>query len=581
MPEKSIREMNRFERQHYSLAARVFHSTVISSILLGLVAFAVGLGLYTYALVGQYIGESFGLARSTTLVVNAVVDVEDVAGEVMEIYRGLSDADRKNGNRSEAYRALYSHVMAMEGYETLRNIFYEFTKASNVDDLYLAMYDNESSTMVYIVDPDPDPESWCAPGDFDEVNRKGMEHFLNWNGEGKLYDIDHTDRYGWMCTAGVPIRNKAGEIVAFVLADVTLEEVAKGMKSFTWQYTLAMALATFALGYFLTRHMKKTLVAPINAIADAAQKYIDDKNNNVSGGAHFSALDIHTGDEIENLSLLLADMETDLTEYVTDLTQVTAEKERIRTELNLATSIQANMLPNTFPAFPEHDEFDIFATMNPAKEVGGDFYDFFMIDDDRLALVMGDVSGKGVPAALFMMTARTMLKDALLARLDPAQALWRVNGALSENNKDMMFVTVWLGVLEISKGKLVWADAGHERPMLCRNGVWSFLEKHNGLPLAVMEPEYLDENDPPFINQELEVRSGDILFQYTDGVTEAMTVEREQFGNERLMEAVRSSPSDDPQVLLPHIRAQIDAFVKEADQFDDITMLGLKIHASK
>ena len=256
------------------------------------------------------------------------------------------------------------------------------------------------------------------------------------------------------------------------------------------------------------------------------------------------------------------------------------ESSRIAAELNMAAGIQTHMLPNVFPAFPERDEFDIYATMHPAKEVGGDFYDFFMIGEDHLGIVVADVSGKGVPAALFSMIAKTMLKTQAQTRLSPDRVLMEVNASLCENNEEEMFVTVWLGVLEISTGLLTYADAGHEKLLLYQNGEWTLLPKAGGFALAAYTPEDIEMlgEDVGFRNQTIQLRPGDAILQYTDGVTEAKNMKKEQFGEKRLLKAVNGAPSAVPEELLPYIRKKIDEFVLGAPQFDDITMLGLRMN---
>ena len=216
--------------------------------------------------------------------------------------------------------------------------------------------------------------------------------------------------------------------------------------------------------------------------------------------------------------------------------------------------------------------------MDPAKEVGGDFYDFFLIDDDHLGLVVADVSGKGIPAALFMMTSKTMLKTQAQTHLSPEKVLEEVNASLTENNGDDMFVTVWLGVLELSTGVLTYADAGHEKLLLYQGGAWKFQPKANGVALAMWDPEDLElmENKFHFHNETIQLRPGDAIFQYTDGVTEATNADNELFGDDRLLTAMNSAPSVEPKELLAHVRGKIDKFVKDAPQFDDITMLGLQ-----
>ena len=173
-----------------------------------------------------------------------------------------------------------------------------------------------------------------------------------------------------------------------------------------------------------------------------------------------------TNDEIEVLAEAFATLSKRTRNYIEQITKITAEKERIGAELELATRIQADMLPNIFSAFPEREEFDIYAAMTPAKEVGGDFYDFFLIDDDHLGMVMADVSGKGVPAALFMMMSKILVSNFAMMGGSPAKVLEQVNTQICKNNEEEMFVTVWFGVLEISTGKVTAANAGHEYPII-------------------------------------------------------------------------------------------------------------------
>ena len=245
-------------------------------------------------------------------------------------------------------------------------------------------------------------------------------------------------------------------------------------------------------------------------------------------------------------------------------------RQRIETELNVATQIQADMLPRIFPAFPERKEFDIYASMTPAKEVGGDFYDFFLVDDDHLAMVIADVSGKGVPAALFMVIAKTLLKNAVQMGASPKAALEKVNNQLCENNEAEMFVTVWLGVYEISTGKLTAANAGHEYPAIRRaGGQFELFKDRHGFVLAGMK-------DAHYREYELEIGVGDTLFLYTDSVTEATDGANTLYGTDRMLAALNQTCSLDSENLLHQVKADIDRFAGTAPQFDDITMLSLQ-----
>ena len=245
------------------------------------------------------------------------------------------------------------------------------------------------------------------------------------------------------------------------------------------------------------------------------------------------------------------------------------------TELNMATEIQTSMLPLAFPAFPDRSEFDIYASMDPAKEVGGDFYDFFLIDDDHLATVIADVSGKGVPAALFMMSSKILLNDHATIGGSPAEILERVNKLVYANNKAHMFVTVWLGILEISTGKLTSASAGHEYPMINVNGKYELLKDKHGLAIGAMP-------NSKYKDTEISLNKGDSVFVYTDGVAEATNANNELFGTDRTLEALNAIQAGVSQKeILEGVRSAVDAFVKEAPQFDDLTMLGLKYFGPK
>ncbi len=248
------------------------------------------------------------------------------------------------------------------------------------------------------------------------------------------------------------------------------------------------------------------------------------------------------------------------------------EKQRISAELNVATEIQISMLPSIFPAFTDIAEIDIFATMQPAKEVGGDFYDFFSIDNDHLAVVIADVSGKGVPAALFMVVAKTLIKNHTQAGLTPVEVFTLVNTQLCENNDVGMFVTAWMGVLEISTRNFICVNAGHNPPLLKKAaGCFEYLKLASGFVLGGME-------DIKYQQVEMQLTNGDELYLYTDGVTEATNTNNGLYGEERLLSVLNSNTKLNPNELLSTIKKDIDSFVNGAPQFDDITMVAFKIN---
>ena len=245
-----------------------------------------------------------------------------------------------------------------------------------------------------------------------------------------------------------------------------------------------------------------------------------------------------------------------------------------QTELEMATLIQNSMIPDIFPPFPDKKEFDIYGSMDPAKEVGGDFYDFFLIDDDHLGIVMADVSGKGVPAALFMMASKIIIQSCAMLGVSAAETLTRTNEAICSNNQAQMFVTVWFGILELSTGRLTAANGGHEYPAIMKDGRFElYNDKHGFVIGGFPESKYSE--------YELQLEPGDKLFLYTDGVPEATDRDKNLFTTERMLEALNKEPLAAPRKILQNVREAVDDFVKEAEQFDDLTMLCIEYLGKK
>ena len=566
MPKKTIKEMSELERRHHSLEAKTFHAVLMGSLILGVMSLILGLGLYVYSLGNQYINEAFELTKNAEGVIENVGDVRAICNETLDIYHSLSDEER--AVQDEEYFARFDTVTKSEVYPRVIDFLLEYYASSDVNDIFIAMYDEETQALVYVADPDD--KRPLRTGAWEEETAKEISQFLNSDGSTEIYNISYTDKYGWLCTTGVPIFNDDGSIASFILADVSLEELLHGMRSFTILYTIATILTVLLLGFLLSRHIRKNMVEPINMIAEAAEAYVKDKKD---GGTlsenHFKGLGIDTGDEIENLYFTLSDMEKDLNTYEVDLTKAIQEQQRIGTELYLAKRIQEDMLPTIFPPFPERKDFDVYASMIPAKEVGGDFYDYFLIDDDHLCIIMADVSGKGVPAALFMMASKILLKTTAMAIPEPGKILARVNNQICSNNSLEMFVTAWLGILELSTGKLTAANAGHEYPIIRQHGgrYELYRDRHGFVMRGLEGMEYTE--------YEVLLKPGSEVFLYTDGVTEATSEKNEQFGTKRLLESLNSGLAPELKGVLERVNDAVDVFVGDAPQFDDITMLCL------
>lgn len=364
--------------------------------------------------------------------------------------------------------------------------------------------------------------------------------------------------------AYAPIESTDWKLCIRVPQSMVLEPVqdmnSKILSSMLW--FLIIFVLVILLITVVVRKFALSITKPLFALRKDAEE--------ISNGNLEHKAQVYTNDEIGDLAVSFNNMAISLKDYIENLTAVTAEKERIGAELNVAAQIQESMLPGNFPPFPEKKEFELYAIMDPAKEVGGDFYDFFLLDDDHLALVMADVSGKGVPAALFMVIAKTLIKNRAIMGGTPSEILEYTNEQLCNGNDAEMFVTVWLAIIEISTGKGVAANAGHEYPVIKRKGGDYELVKYRHSP-AVATIEGIK-----FKEHEFELHPGDDLFVYTDGVPEATDSHNELFGNDRMLKALNKNKNRNTEVILQDMKTAIDEFVGDAPQFDDITMLAFK-----
>ena len=575
MPKKSVREMGILERMHYSLGAKTFHAVIRLAVIISAVAIAFGFYLYASSVRREYRIMTWNISKMAAHALDPK-EVQREADAVLDIYASLSPEEQADDG-SAAYLQRYDSVRDVK-FEAMRELIHEMQVENDAIAGYIAAMDEENNRMVFITDGDPN-ETFCPPGTWDELKEKNVQALIygskvslmdRFYGAGSMPSVMiNLEKYGYRCTAGTKLTESNGYPV-MIFYDTDMNRVAGVSRTFLLHYVLVLLAAAFIAGFLMTRHLKKTVVQPINQLAEAAYAYTVDKKNEHRTGKHFESLDIRTGDEIENLSLTMKDMENDLADYVQNLTRVTAEKERINTELSVASQIQEGMIPHIYPAFPDRPEFDVYAAMHPAKEVGGDFYDFFLIDGDHLAVVMADVSGKGIPAALFMMASKILIGNiAKIPGMTPARILASVNEQICENNPAEMFVTVWLGILEISTGKLLAANAGHEYPAVRKagGGFRLFKDKHGFIVGGMENMVYTD--------YQIDLAPGDIIFQYTDGVTEAENAAGEHFGTDRMIEALNSEESAEPERILQNMTETIRAFAGSAEQFDDVTMLCL------
>ena len=367
-------------------------------------------------------------------------------------------------------------------------------------------------------------------------------------------------------TAMVPLTGTDGEVKAILCVQRQMEELARLRRNYLEIIVIAMIVLSILVAAGQTWLLRRELLRPLKMISFETQRF--SQENTLPEKSLRER--ISNKDVIGTLAESVDSMEEQIQDYIANLTRVTAETERISTELELAARIQKGMVPEDFPVFPDRHEFTVYASMRPAREVGGDFYDFFLIDQDHLCLVIADVSGKGVPAALFMMVAKTILTNNAMGGKTPSQILKESNIALCAKNTIEMFVTCWIGILEISSGKMVAANAGHEYPLIRKkDGSYEVLKDPHGFVLGGM-----DGMEYPEYTVTLERGSG--IFLYTDGVPEATNTREEMFGLERMTEALKGRGEIEPEENLKHVQVAVDAFVGDAEQFDDMTMMCLE-----
>ena len=576
-PKKSVRELNSFERLTHGLSFRILVMIVFLTIFIALMILFVGVGMYFQTMLDEYRSVTCTYAKS----INMMLDDDKMLAkteQVIDIYDSLPEEVRENP-KGEGYKKNFVPVLDND-FRQLQADMRAMQNEIGLSNAFIVALDQEKDRMIYLIDADPRPASFCFPGTWDEYEPSEIDILIHGTTPSKIQKalgmdsnvqatVTNLPQFGLRVTGGETLY-KTDKYAVILCLDEKLDHLVTMTKLFLRRF-LYLTLIAIVIGCAVSMHMiRKRVGRPIGKMATAARKYVKDKMEGVAAPDHFNKLDISTQDEIEELSLAMKDMENGLIEYEQNLQKITAERERIQTELDLATRIQRDMLPMVFPPFPERTEFDLYATMDPAKEVGGDFYDFFLIDDDHLGFIIADVSGKGIPAALFMMVSKTILNDLAMGGMSPSQVLQTANDSICTRNKEEMFVTVWFGILEISTGIIKCANAGHEKPMVIKaDGEVVLINEKPNFVIGGMEGMKYRE-------YEIALNPGDKIFLYTDGVAEATDSDNNLFGIDRTIDALKENTSADSKEVLGNVRAAVDRFVGEAEQFDDLTMLCLE-----
>ena len=452
----------------------------------------------------------------------------------------------------------------------------ELTETAELAFIYLTVISHDYKYRTYVFDT-VSSQALNEPyelGYVESLEKKTPDYIENLRRtieNGETHSYFSYNKSGGHVTTSIPVRDFTGAVVAIMSVVKPMNEIQAYKENYLRSILVAALIFTVS---FILLYALSLIVGVVNPL----MLIIDETSHFAEHHGELTGLlkKIKNKDELGLLAKSVEKMSVDMNRYISDLTHATVEKERLGAELNVATKIQAEMLPRVFPPYKNHPEIELFASMSPAKEVGGDFYDFFMVDDDHFAVVVADVSGKGVPAALFMVIAKTLLKDAALLFKTPAEIFEHVNNTLCEGNESGLFVTCWMGILEISTGKLTFANAGHTMPVICKDGEVDYLRTKPNLMLAAME-------GIPYKNHDIIIKPGDKLFVYTDGVTEAADKNNNLYGDKNLLAALQRAEAKSltPKELLKFINDDVEKFVDGADQFDDITMLGMIFKSQK
>jgi len=543
-------KLRKFRELTSGFAFRIASSITVLFIIFGILESIIGYMEFTRAFTREYNDTAFRTADTAAAMINGdrIGRYLETFGDSYEYRQVLKRLDQLC--QKQNVTLIYVIAVNTDGYGDFRAVFSAENKNSSYSHWEVG-YQRETTNDEYR-----------------EIYRAIYEDHLD---RGSVLRTSSLNGAQPHITALVPIKDKEENVTAILCVQRPMSELASGRHYFLRHLGL-LTLLLIVLGALLAiLYFQKQFVLPIKKITREAERFAKENRGAVPG----TLSKVSKITEIEILAGSLDRMESDTLDRMLEITQMTARQERIGTELAVARNIQAGALPCDFPPFPDRHEFDIFAVMTPAREVGGDFYDFFLIDEDHLGMVIADVSGKGVPASLFMMISKLLSKLRANAGGTPADILADVNNTLCDGNKLELFVSVWLAILTLSTGDGIAANAGHEYPAVRRaGGAFELIKYRHSPPLATME-------GLRFINHEFHMNSGDCVYVYTDGVTEASDQSEQLFGEDRMLAALNRQTDTDPHQVIRRVQEDIRAFVGQAEQFDDITMLSVRYNGKQ
>ena len=485
--------------------------------------------------------------------------------QVKEIYDSVP-ADMKDDYKSPEYKKLFEPVFTDEYYD-LQAILIKNVENNLVSWISFHFEDSDRNKVIFVIDSDIMEEGRYSAG-----WQGSLGNYVHGNNDLAEYTVHSDPEYGQTIIGRAPFYDPdTGEQLGYVSVGERKRNVTSSNIAFLLFFGLILLVVTLIFIITSVGGIRRMVIDPIILLSDAAIKFSKKQDRGTSSHV-FKDLNIKSRDEIGLLAESMASMEEDIHGDVDNLKTVTREKERIATELDVASRIQKSMLPSELTGYNGKLDFTISALSRSAKEMGGDFYDFFAIDDDHIGITVADASDKGIPAALFMVKSCTLIKSSALLNHNPSMVLSDANHVLCERNDESMFVTVFFGIYTVSEKKLIYVNAGHEYPAIYRadTGSYSLIDEEHDVVLGIME-------NIEFHERELQLNSGDKLLLYTDGLPEAINKDGSAYGESSMIDCLNRSHDITGQAVLDAIRDDIDTFAAGVAQFDDMTMLLLEI----
>ena len=540
------------------LAFRMISGVILWFLLFTVVVSAIGYIKFTDSLTEEYNDSAFRTAESAVMLVNG--DKIDEYLETEKNRSGTEDDPFVGDEYADRWQRM--NILCQKQNVTLIYVIkVDTSDYGHFESVFNTVNDNSGYT--------PWAVGYTRETTNDEYRKIYRDIYENGLNHGTVVRTKGLNGKAAHITSLIPVKNSEGKVTAILCVERPMEELALGRQEYIENVLLATLILMIASCVCLALYIKRQFAMPIEKISKEAMRFA--KEPTPSENAELE--NISEISEVRALAESIGKMENDTLLYVDELTKATAERERMAVELSLAATIQSNILPSNFPPYPNRRDFDIYASMDAAKEVGGDFYDFYLLDDDRFAFLVADVSGKGIPAALFMMRAKMTIKTLAESGADVHVILSKANEKLCEENEAGMFVTTWLGIVDMKTGVLSYANAGHNHPLLRRGqGTFNYLKTQSNFILAGMDGAIYHKN-------EIQLLPGDELFLYTDGVTEATNKCQEMFGDSRLVDALNSVFEETAESRCMTVKRAIDGFVGDAEQFDDITMLSVRFNS--